>query len=661
MVHSWKTFLLVLFLFAAPSSADDSWLYSDTATLHLSVTGALNAYKTADTYVFDSLKVNLTLFPKDTERQVVFPRFSPAPISQTENEVVFSTSAIGETTFGYTAKIVTSNSVRKVAAKIPFPAKAPSELKEYTQPAYRIDSNNIEIIKAASQLAEGEDDYFLVVDRISDFVNREVNYNLSTLFIKGSKDASWVLANKKGVCSEISVLFIAMLRSLGIPARFVSGVSYTNSPLFDYNFGPHAWAEVYFPGVGWVPYDITYGQFGYIDLGHIEMRKSADASETSTTYQWRAKNVEVESSELKIDGAILERSERRVPDIRISAKPYYGRVGFLSYNIMLAEIENPNDYYVSKRIKLGKTQDLENFGSEFQVALAPKEKKNLQFIVRTPNLDPKYYYTFPITIYTEQNETARTEFLSGSGWQRISEEDMLSITSSLKERPKKTYSKRVSFSCFTRDYYSDELITLRCDLANLGNVYFSDLSVCVDRECLAQDLGIGQTMLLNFSLSRETPGPNRVPIRISAKDLSQSDILELNILDIPNVRIIDTSLPLNISFEDEVPVSFTIERGSKSEPKNIAARIIVNGNPRRLNIDELKDRFEIKTRVRGSELSERSAIEFEVTYEDNLGRKYSAGTEEEIALNPLTLKQRARIFWNSIEGFLNRVVARVVE
>ena len=72
-----------------------------------------------------------------------------------------------------------------------------------------------------------------------------------------TEPATWVYDNRQGVCDELTGLFISMLRELGIPARFVSGVSYTNLPEFAKPWGGHGWAEVWFPDVGWVPFDVT--------------------------------------------------------------------------------------------------------------------------------------------------------------------------------------------------------------------------------------------------------------------------------------------------------------------------------------------------------------------------------------------------------------------
>ena len=96
-------------------------------------------------------------------------------------------------------------------------------------------------------------------------------------------------------------MLIALNRALGIPARFISGVSYTNSDLFTEKWGPHGWAEVYFPGYGWIPFDVTYGEYGFVDPTHIRLKESLDATEASTSYQWLSTNVDLKTAPLDFE------------------------------------------------------------------------------------------------------------------------------------------------------------------------------------------------------------------------------------------------------------------------------------------------------------------------------------------------------------------------
>ncbi len=70
--------------------------------------------------------------------------------------------------------------------------------------------------------------------------------------------AAQAFALKRGVCQDLSHIFIAGARSLGIPARYVGGHFHRSDGVTDQEAG-HAWAEAYVPDLGWVAFDPTNG------------------------------------------------------------------------------------------------------------------------------------------------------------------------------------------------------------------------------------------------------------------------------------------------------------------------------------------------------------------------------------------------------------------
>jgi len=63
---------------------------------------------------------------------------------------------------------------------------------------------------------------------------------------------------KAGVCQDYSHIFLAAARSLGIPARYVSGHLVRADGLVTQPAG-HAWAEAHVDGLGWLGLDPTNG------------------------------------------------------------------------------------------------------------------------------------------------------------------------------------------------------------------------------------------------------------------------------------------------------------------------------------------------------------------------------------------------------------------
>ncbi|MCO1597892.1 DUF3488 and transglutaminase-like domain-containing protein [Micromonospora sp. RHAY321] len=87
------------------------------------------------------------------------------------------------------------------------------------------------------------------------------SYRLSTESGSSGQDIVNFLTNKVGYCQQYAAAMAWLVRAAGIPARVAFG--FTNGSKRDgdtytlTNLNLHAWTEVYFNGVGWVPFDAT--------------------------------------------------------------------------------------------------------------------------------------------------------------------------------------------------------------------------------------------------------------------------------------------------------------------------------------------------------------------------------------------------------------------
>src|SRR5258707_7498830 len=70
--------------------------------------------------------------------------------------------------------------------------------------------------------------------------------------------AAEAFALKRGVCQDLTHIFIAAARELGLPARYVGGYFHRNDGVTRQQAG-HAWAEVFIPSFGWVAFDPANG------------------------------------------------------------------------------------------------------------------------------------------------------------------------------------------------------------------------------------------------------------------------------------------------------------------------------------------------------------------------------------------------------------------
>ena len=70
--------------------------------------------------------------------------------------------------------------------------------------------------------------------------------------------ATEAFALQRGVCADFAHVFIAACRSLGVPARYVSGYLCRTDGVVAQDAG-HAWAEAFVPDLGWVAFDPANG------------------------------------------------------------------------------------------------------------------------------------------------------------------------------------------------------------------------------------------------------------------------------------------------------------------------------------------------------------------------------------------------------------------
>jgi len=87
------------------------------------------------------------------------------------------------------------------------------------------------------------------------------DFTFQSGFTTISTPLSLVMKERKGVCQDFAHLAIACLRSLGLPARYISGYIETIPPpgvkkLVGVD-ASHAWFSVFIPGNGWVDFDPT--------------------------------------------------------------------------------------------------------------------------------------------------------------------------------------------------------------------------------------------------------------------------------------------------------------------------------------------------------------------------------------------------------------------
>jgi transglutaminase-like putative cysteine protease len=70
--------------------------------------------------------------------------------------------------------------------------------------------------------------------------------------------AAEAFALRRGVCQDLTHIFIAAARTLAVPARYIGGYFHRADGVRQQEAG-HAWAEAFVPDLGWVAFDAANG------------------------------------------------------------------------------------------------------------------------------------------------------------------------------------------------------------------------------------------------------------------------------------------------------------------------------------------------------------------------------------------------------------------
>lgn len=114
------------------------------------------------------------------------------------------------------------------------------------------------------------------VRELMEKIHAEFRYDPEVTTI--STPVATVLANKSGVCQDYAHVMIACLRSLGGPARYVSGYLVPRAGVVG-DQASHAWVSAYCPELGWADFDPTNNLVP--TDGHVTLAWGRDYSDVS--------------------------------------------------------------------------------------------------------------------------------------------------------------------------------------------------------------------------------------------------------------------------------------------------------------------------------------------------------------------------------------------
>ena len=620
-----KFYWLCLFVIILVPCSFAQLLYDyQSLSLSLNLGTSMVIIPTTTNFYVSSADISLSWFPKDDYRQHTtflssVPSFVEIDdslrfsfVNPSEKKLEVKVNSIVETTADYL----------KVKKKVFFPVvDFDSEFAPFLSEQEIIDIND-DISGLANSLAVGSDDLFEVVFRFADWVERNIEYNLSSVTSDAAQKSSWVFNNRYGVCDELTSLFISLCRSVGIPARFISGISHTDVDYFAEKWGPHGWAEVYFPIVGWVPFDVTYRQFGWVDATHIKLQVSSDSTPSSVDFNAVGRGFNIKGGDFDSSVDVLSVGPLKELLVSLNFEVSERKVGFGSFNLLSVDLTNNQNHYLTVPLQLAPTTNIENYDDRFRnVLLSPGETKKEFFIVQVDfDLDKNYAYTFPLKLFIG-NKT----FLAFFKVDRNGNVFDFDYFNSQVPKQEAVYQP-LQGSCVAdkNSLYLGESLVVSCSFQNIDDDVLRWVNICLEQECHNKHFSLGETYDFEFTKNISVVGVKNLAVTLSNEDFQVSKYLLIYSLDEPLVSISDLKFPETISFKDLADVSFVVSQESFSNPKSVQVSIVHKQFSHSWNISDLSSKkvfsLSIPGRVLSSGVNKFSLI---TTFKDDFGKDYS--------------------------------------
>ncbi len=177
----------------------------------------------------------------------------------------------------FSKRVIIEVNLSPLNSRVPFPIPSQqlsSEVRSFLNPEKNIPVNEEGIAAQAKRLVQNARTVPEAASAILNWIVDNFTYDAGP---NTPQDGRSVFFTKRGSCVGYTNLAIAMLRSVGIPARYVHGYL---PPGYDWGIskkywgvqisggGYHAWVEVYYPDIGWTFSDLLHSK-NFVDPFHV--------------------------------------------------------------------------------------------------------------------------------------------------------------------------------------------------------------------------------------------------------------------------------------------------------------------------------------------------------------------------------------------------------
>ena len=226
----------------------------------------------------DDFQVAIT--PKPTESKETTDKFG----NRSRKLIWRNLQSDAKITISYTTGITATISPR--TSQAPFPLKAvPDGERSFLKKSPLAQSEAPQVVELAHELTAGATTEHQAVSAILTHVADAIKYQYNPK----SYDALYGLSTGTGNCQNFSHLAVALLRASGIPARVSIGQTLKekwkipldnrgSSLVQGMGEGLHAWIEVWYPDLGWMPCDPQQSRL-FTSTRHVKFGHGLDADD----------------------------------------------------------------------------------------------------------------------------------------------------------------------------------------------------------------------------------------------------------------------------------------------------------------------------------------------------------------------------------------------
>lgn len=214
----------------------------------------------------ETYKLRITIEPVRIRTDTLFAPWQPLTVYKQDNSQYYGSDAYelmnpdGRMRTAYTVEsllpIVKVDKLKSSGYNYPLPI-----IRQYLQLPRGIVNDAVK--EEAMRITEQYGNPYDKVKAVENYL-RQFPYTLDVPYTPRGRELVdyFIFDLKKGYCVYYATAMAVMLRSIGIPARYVTGFAMPDEPVKDDiyeipNSKAHAWVEVYFNGFGWLPFEPT--------------------------------------------------------------------------------------------------------------------------------------------------------------------------------------------------------------------------------------------------------------------------------------------------------------------------------------------------------------------------------------------------------------------